>query len=711
MHQRHSLAPLALFALLSAAGAALTPAPAGAQGRGLLPADYYREVGVGDVAISPDGALVAFTVTTIDEARNRRHREIWMQELRGGRPSGEPFRFSDPTRDTRAPRWSPDSRILSFESRRIVDGDRGTEPDAGSTWFARVTFPGGEAYQIDGVDAAPVWSPDGAWIAYVARPDHLGGDEPRERDGWISPEAVTATLDTERFDGRVITSMAYKRDGTLALLPHPGTEGKRQLFVVAAEGGSPNQRTELPFDVGDPVWSADGERMYFTGDELQDDEYNRDLTTDIYVLGRESGEPRKLTSNPGSDRAPAVSPDGAALAYLHSRGRGEPTDVRVVNLAADGSFRGLPRNLTSDWEFVPGRPSWSAAGDAVRFVAGVGGNRHVYAVTTSGDLIRQVTAGDRQVGSVSVTTDGLVMAYTVTDAITPAEVFVNRGDGSLQQRVTSFNDAWLSEVSLQRAERLTWTVTDGTEIEGWLIRPVGYEAGRAYPLVLKIHGGPYGAYGNSFFRTFHVLSNAGFYVLYTNPRGSTGYGHDFTYAATPGWGEIDAEDLLAGVDAALEAYPDIDPARLGVSGGSYGGFMTNWLTATTDHFAAAVTSRSIADWTSLYGSSDAQGLLDFAFEGPPWEQRERYDRLSPFTYVENVTAPTLVIHSENDYRTPIGDGEKWYMALQKREIPTELVRYPRSSHGLSRSGEPWLLVDRLERIRSWFVHWLGDGTE
>ena len=182
------------------------------------------------------------------------------------------------------------------------------------------------------------------------------------------------------------------------------------------------------------------------------------------------------------------------------------------------------------------------------------------------------------------------------------------------------------------------------------------------------------------------------------------------YAATPGWGEVDSEDILTGVDAALAAYPDIDPDRIGVSGGSYGGFMTNWLTATTDRFAAAVTSRSIADWTSLYGSSDAQGLLEFAFGGPPWEQRELYDRLSPIRYVENVTAPTLIIHSENDYRTPIGDGEKWFMTLKHQEIPTELVRYPRSSHGLSRTGEPWLLVDRLERLRSWFVHWLGNDT-
>jgi dipeptidyl aminopeptidase/acylaminoacyl peptidase len=688
---------------LAAATALLVSSPAFAQSRGLLPTDYYQEVGVGEVAISPDGALVAFTVTTNDEAENRRHREIWLQELRGGRPEGDAFRFTDPTQEASAPRWSPDSRLLSFQSRR------GDGAGAGTTWFARVTFPGGEAYQIAGVRGAPVWSPDGAWLAYVAHPE-TGDEELGEREGWIAPDAVTDTLVAERFDGRVITSTRYKRDGTLSLLPHHQTQPKRQLFVVPANGGEPVQRTDLPFDVGAPVWSADGEHIYFTGDEDEDDELRFTLTSNIYLIGREDGEPETLTSNPGSETAPVVSPDGTKLAFLQSRARGEPTDIRVVNLATDGSFRGLPRNLTSDWEYIPGPPSWTATGEAVRFVAGISGNSHVYELSITGDLIRQVTDGDRQVRSLSATSDDLVMAYTVTDAISPAEVYVNRSDGTLQQRITSFNDGWINEIALQPAEPLTWSVEDGTEIEGWVVRPVDYVDGGSYPMVVKIHGGPYGAYGNGFFRTFHVLSNAGFFVLYTNPRGSTGYGHDFMYAATPGWGEVDSEDILTGVDAALAAYPDIDPDRIGVSGGSYGGFMTNWLTATTDRFAAAVTSRSIADWTSLYGSSDAQGLLEFAFGGPPWEQRELYDRLSPIRYVENVTAPTLIIHSENDYRTPIGDSEKWFMTLKHREIPTELVRYPRSSHGLSRTGEPWLLVDRLERLRSWFVHWLGNDT-
>ena len=204
-----------------------------------------------------------------------------------------------------------------------------------------MTFPGGEAYQIEGVDAAPVWSPDGAWIAYTERPDDGSDDEEALRDGWIAPDAITNTLDAERFDGRVITSMRYKRDGTLTLRPHPSTQAKRQLFVVAADGDAPVQRTDVAFNVGDLVWSADGERIYFTGNELEDDEYNRDLTTDIYLVGRESGDPRKLTSNPGGESASAISPSGNRLAFLQTRARGEETNLRVCR---SGRRRDLPRD-------------------------------------------------------------------------------------------------------------------------------------------------------------------------------------------------------------------------------------------------------------------------------------------------------------------------------------------------------------------------------
>jgi dipeptidyl aminopeptidase/acylaminoacyl peptidase len=391
--------------------------------------------------------------------------------------------------------------------------------------------------------------------------------------------------------------------------------------------------------------------------------------------------------------------------------RGSETDVMVVAINPDGSFKGQAKNLTGEWDLRPRSIHWTSDGKAVRFGAGIGGNAHVFEVSIQGGKVRQITRGDRRLSSVSTSKDGTLMAYSATDAVTPTELYISKGDGSLEHKASSFNDSWMADIELVPPERLTWKVKSGAEIEGWLVKPLGYQAGKKYPLVLKIHGGPHGAYGNTFFRTFHVLSAAGFFVLYPNPRGSSGYGHEFMYATRGQWGEMDQEDYLGGVDAVLAKYADIDPGRVGVSGGSYGGYMTNWLTATTDRFAAAVTSRSITNWESWWGSSDAQGLTEYEFFGAPWEQRELYRRLSPISYVENVSAPTLIIHSENDYRTPIADGEQWFMSLKKRGVPVELVRYPRSSHGLSRTGEPWLLVDRLERLKSWFVHWLIENPQ
>jgi dipeptidyl aminopeptidase/acylaminoacyl peptidase len=667
-----------------------------------VPEDYYDLVTVSDVAVSPAGQFVAFTVTTVVEEDNARHREIWLQPLRNGRPDGEAFPITDPTAESSSPSWSPDGSLLSFSS------DRGDDPNP--VWFLRVDGPGGEAFHIEGVEGTPVWSPDGEWIAFVDRPEEEGGEE-EEREGWVAPDAVTTTLEPERFDGRVITSIRYKRDGVPTLRPHFLVQEKRQLFVVPSGGGSARRLTDLSFNVGSVVWSQDGRQLFFTGDEYEDDELNDENTGDLWTVPFSGGPARRLTTNPGSESRPAVSPEGGRMAFLSTPARGEQTDLLVVEIGSDGSFRGEPLNLTEAWDLRPGSPTWTEGGEFIRFQAGIGGNAHLFGVPADGGRVEQVTTGSRRLSSFSFSADDQVMAFTATDAVTPTELYVASGDGSTEQKATGFNDGWLQDVTLMPAEPLTWTVGEGIEVEGWVIKPVGYREGSSHPLILKIHGGPHSAYGNTFFHTFHVLSASGFFVLYTNPRGSSGYGHDFQYATRGEWGIVDKEDYLAGLDAALAKYPDADPERLGVSGGSYGGFMTNWLTATTDRFHAAVTSRSITNWESWYGTSDAQGLTEFEFFGPPWEQRDLYRRLSPISYVENVTAPTLIIHSEQDYRTPIADAEQWFMALKKREIPVEMVRYPRSSHGLSRTGEPWLLVDRLERIRSWFHHFLVEARE
>ncbi|CAN5636869.1 S9 family peptidase [soil metagenome] len=667
--------------------------------RGITAQDYYRMTFVSDVALSPDGSRVAFTVTRVMEDENRRQRTVWLAELEDGRLLGEPLAFTDPTRDASSPAWSPDGRLLAIQSRR----DEGA-----STWFLRVGAPGGEAFRIDGLEGTPIWSPDGAWIAFTRR---TGETEEGPRAGWIAPDAISQTLDRSRFDGRVLTHPRYKSDGTNPLLAHPGTRGTTQLFVIPAQGGEARQVTDLPFDVGGVGWTPDGRRFFFAGNEAADDVWTR--SGDLYTVPFEGGEVRRLTPGPGSGawRAPAISPDGSRLAFLRAPAPNEPTALQVVDLDSDGSFVGAPRTLLDGREQSPGAPRWTADGSSLRFTSSWRGSAHLHEIPATGGALRAVTSGERQVGSVDESRDGRLMAYTSTDAVSPAEVFVARADGEGEARITAFNDEWLQEVTLNPAREITWTVADGTEIQGWVIAPMGHEPGQRYPMILKAHGGPHSMYGHTFFQAFHLLSANGFYVFYPNPRGSSGYPHAFTYATLGGWGLVDEEDFLSGVDAVLARHPDIDPARLGVSGGSYGGYVANWLIGRSDRFAAAVTSRSIASLENLWGISDALGTLEFEFGGVPWEIPDVYRAASPITYVGNVTAPTLIIHSETDHRTPMADGELFFRALQRQGVPAEMVRYPRSSHGLSRTGEPWLLVDRLERIRSWFVHWLGeDGS-
>lgn len=687
-----ALAPAGSLALLP-----LAPAPLAAQSRGLVPEDYYRMTFVGDVALSPTGEYVAFTVTTVREEKNDRHLEVWLAPLRDGRPAGEPFRFTDPTRSASSPAWSPDGRILSFQSNR---------DDGSNTWFARVGGAGGEAFRIDGVEGTPVWSPDGAWIAFLKRPDGEGASGPRA--GWIAPDAITRTTNAERFDGRVITHARYKSDGTNPLLPHPETRARNQLFLVPASGGEARQLTRAEVDIGGFSWSPDGRWLTFAANPLAvADPFGR--ASEIYVVSVETGDVRQVSSGPGLWRSPAFSPDSRRMAFTHSAGPNEPTRLMVVALDGEARFAGEPRDITSGWDDGFGNLEWTRDGRALRFTSGVRGTSHLYQLPAEGGTVRPVTAGERQVGSVSGTPDGRFLAYTSTNGHTPAELFVARGDGSSETRLTGFNDTWLAERTLNPSQEITWRVADGTEIQGWVVPPVGHTPGQRYPLVVKAHGGPHGAYGHTFFQTFHTLSAAGFFVFYLNPRGSTGYGHDFTYATLGKWGLVDEEDFLTGIDAVLARYPDIDPARVGISGGSYGGYVTNWMTARhPERFAAAVTSRSIVSLDYLWGTSDALGTLEYEFGGAPWEAPEAYREASPLTYVHQVTAPTLIIHSEFDHRTPMQDGEQWFMALERRGVPVEFVRYPRSSHGLSRTGEPWLLVDRLVRLQSWFEYWLKE---
>lgn len=677
--------------------AAVVAAPAAAQQRPISSTDYYRLVSVSEPAMAPSGVAVAFTVTTVVEDTDRRHREIWLAPTDGSAP---PYRLTSLSTEGSSPVWSPDGSLLAFSSRR---DSAGVEDEAG-VWFLRTGPMAGEAFRIRGVHAMPVWSNDGKWIAYTWAGEIPDSVRRNPRRGWVAPDAISRGPDPKRFDGRVITHIPYKGDGR-GFLRDVASEPRQHVYVVAAGGGEPRQLTDGRLAQRNITWSPDGRFIAFVQDSTDGDEQRLDQHPDLYLVEVATGALRRLTTTPGYHTNPAFSPDGRTIAFNCSNGRGQPEDVCVIPAAG-----GEQQDLTPGWDLDPGAPRWSPDGTTIWFEAQIHGNVHLFRVPARGGTVTQVTQGLRQLGGFSMSADGQMMAYTSSDITHPSELFVARANGSGEKRLTSFNDAYLAEVAAISADTLWYESVGGLKVQGWLHRPYGYEPGRKYPLVLYIHGGPHGQYGNVYFHEFQMLAGQGYWVLFTNPRGSSGYGHDFTYATRLRWGMEDYQDLMNGVDEVIRRTGQVDTTRMAVLGGSYGGFMTNWIIGHTSRFAVAQTDRSISNWFSWYGSSEAQGLTEYEFGGFPWDQDSLYRALSPFTYVENMRTPLLIVHSEEDHRTPITDAEQLFMALKKRGVPVEFVRYPRSSHGLSRTGPPWLLVDRLERIRTWFAHWIGTGT-
>jgi dipeptidyl aminopeptidase/acylaminoacyl peptidase len=725
---RRSLVVLASLLALAGPLAAQSPMASDGEGRAFTPEDWYRLTNVASPAMSPDGRWVAFTVTTIDEADNERHREVWMVATEGG----DPVRLTAPGTESSSPRWSHDGSWLFFTSRR--------EGGEGSTWALRMDrSPSGEAVQPEGWPDGSV-PDDGTFAVYTENPDDEEEDDDEGEEGSdarddpfarMQPtarppyESITEPVDPERFDGRHIVDFPFKGNGR-GYLPNRAEAREwnaTQIWRQPLGDTARTRVTDTRYSHRNAVVSPDGRWIAFVADpELRPDSvvqaerdslallpYDADRDekprndADVFVIPASGGEPRRVTRQDGNEGRLVWSPDSRRIAFVSSLTRTSSDRVWIV----DAQGGGEPLNVLGDWTYEPQSVAWMKNGRIVMSAA-IGGRTALFHLDPNGGTPVEVVSGRRRINGVSYDATYRQVAFVATSVDAPTEVFVADIDGRNERRLTGFNDAVNAEIAWPNADRFTYTSVGGLEIEAWLQYPYGYEAGSKYPLVLYIHGGPHSAYGEGWFDEFHNLTGAGMFVLYTNPRGSSGYGADFTYATRGRWGMEDYEDLMKAVDIAIER-PDVDADNIGVTGGSYGGFMTAWITTKTNRFRAAQVDRMISNWFSWYGSSDAQGLTEFEFYGKPWDNPDLYRELSPATHVAAVRTPTLLVQSEEDHRTPMTSAEEWFIALRKQGVPAEFIRYPRSTHDLSRTGEPWLLVDRLGRLRQWFTHWLMDG--
>jgi len=642
----------------------------------MRPEDVYELVNAADPRISPDGTRVAFTVTTIDKDESEYRSAIWIARVDG---SEEPSPFTAGEKRDSQPRWSPDGRWLAFVSNR-----GGEEKKAPANLYV-IPAQGGEPRRLTDLKESVesiAWSPDSTRIAFASR---------------VRDEAYDEEDDRKRKPRR-FTRVFHKLDSV-------GWTGDRRthVFVVGVDGADePAQVTSGDFEHGAPAWTADSTQLVFNA--LRDENWDTTLLNRLYVVDAGGGEPRAITGEDASYEQPTPSPDGTRMAV-----RWEPEDgtyphhsqLGVMNLDG-GGLKLLTQSLDRQTAPYPDyrEPLWD--GDRLLFTLEDHGNVHLYAVPADGSSEPELLlGGERQITGFDYR-DG-TLAYVAGTHTAMRELFI--GD----TQVTNVGKAFTEGRQLQEPERFTARSQDGYEVDGWIVRPADFDPGKRYPTLLTIHGGPFTQYGTGFFDEVQVYSGGGYAVLFSNPRGGSGYTEEHGRAirgplgdAGPGWGTRDYEDVMAVVDAALEQYDFIDPERLGVLGGSYGGYMTSWIIGHTNRFKAAVSERAVNNLLSMFGSSDLFWIFERQFGGPYWENVEAYLERSPSTYAQQIETPVLVLHSENDLRCNIEQGEHLFTLLRLLGKEVEMVRFPAESHELSRSGSPLHRVIRFETILDWF---------
>jgi dipeptidyl aminopeptidase/acylaminoacyl peptidase len=676
--------------------------------RSITVEDLYRIKFVSKPRISPDGKRVAFVVTTIDEGKFEYRSTIWMVSSDGG----EAKRFTAGPANTHSPSWSPDGRWLAFITERegeLAASDRMEQKKYGKgkpqVWL--IPTDGGEARQLTTMQhgaSNPVWSPDSKQIVFNAA---VGPADEENEDGKTLPKV------------RVIDRLWYRLDGVGFI-----HERRNHLFLIDVAGGEPQQLTDGDWDDTDPAWSPDGMRIAFVSSRAED--RWRLPSPDVYTLtirDGEAGHLQCLTDGSLACSVPSWSPGGHTIAFLGGLKLHAGGHVDLYIIPAD-SGQGLAVCLTQnfegtfqDWtnsdigdEHLSPAPAWSAEGRRLYALSSHRGASRVFEIAISGAGTKPpiITPGEVHTRDFSIDQTASNMALLIASPTRVQEIFVrSTATGSELRQLTAFNEALLSELVLSTPEYMPYTGADSWPMDGWIMKPSGFDPSRRYPLIVEIHGGPATQYGYGFFHEMQLLTAAGYVVLYTNPRGSCGYGREFSLAVRGAWGEKDSLDIMAGVDALVQ-QGFIDEQRMGVTGGSYGGFMTNWLIGHIDRFKAAVTDRSVTNLASDFGSCDfGWTFADDELDTTPWEDLDRYMRMSPITYVKNIHTPLLILHSEQDLRCSVEQAEQLFASLKYLGREVLYVRFEGQSHGLSRGGHPKLRLERLRHILGWFEKYMN----
>ncbi|MGD0715983.1 MAG: S9 family peptidase [Gaiellaceae bacterium] len=646
----------------------------------MQPEDVYELTGVADPRISPDGSRVVYQVWSIDREANEYRGAIWVARLDR---SEEPRRFTSGERRDGSPSWSPDGRWLAFTS------NRGDEKQQAQLYV--IPAEGGEARRLTDLKEAVeeiAWSPDSKRLAFTAR---------------VRDEAYEEEDDKKRRPRRV-TRLCFKLDSVGWT-----SDRRRHLHVVDLEGGEPRRLTEGDSENGNPAWSPDGTRIVFSA--LRGERWDTELINRLYVVDAEGGEPQQLTQDDGSYEEPAFSPDGSRIAYRFTREDGTfPHHGQIGVMQADGTNgRLLTASLDRQCSPYPDsrEPLWD--GERLIFTLEDGGNVHVYAVAADGSSAPELLVGGEQwIGGYDARAGQL--AFVSSTHATLRELYV----GSEGHRLTDVGSSFSNGRGLVAADRFTAVSKDGTEVDAWLMLPAGFEAGKRYPVLLNVHGGPFTQYGTGFFDEFQVYAGAGYAVLFSNPRGGSGYSEAWGRAirgpidgAGPGWGTVDYEDVIGVLDTALQQFDFLDPDRLGIIGGSYGGFMTTWVISHDHRFRAAVSERAVNHCVSAAGSSDVFWIYERQFGGPWYDHVDAWLKHSAATYAKEIETPVLVLHSEQDLRCNIEQGEHLFTLLRLLGKEVEMLRFPAESHELSRAGSPLHRVLRFEAILEWFERYLN----